>query len=64
MATRAAKGEPVDWRAAFRRAMSRALQMAGGAALYAFTGFLALALISFAWPRRGTPPRPAMEATG
>ena len=47
MATRAAKGEPVDWRAAFRRAMSRALQMAGGAALYAFTGFLALALISY-----------------
>ena len=25
---------------------------------------LALALLCFAWPRRGTPPRPAMEATG
>ena len=47
MATRAAKAEPVDWRAAFRRAMSRALQMTGGAALYLFTAFLALALISY-----------------
>ena len=47
MATRAAKAEPVDWRAAFRRAMSRALQMAGGVTLYAVTGFLALALVSY-----------------
>jgi S-DNA-T family DNA segregation ATPase FtsK/SpoIIIE len=47
MATRAAKAEPVDWRAAFRRAASRALQMTGGALLYAFTAFLALALVSY-----------------
>jgi len=47
MATRAAKPQPADWRAAFRRSLARALQLAGGAALFLATGFLALALISY-----------------
>ncbi len=47
MATRAVKAQPADWRAAFRRALRRALQMTGGALLYALTGFLALALVSY-----------------
>ncbi len=47
MATRAAKAEPVDWRAAFRRAAARALQVTGSVLLYAFTAFLLLALFSY-----------------
>ena len=47
MATRAAKPEPVDWRAAFRRSAARALQLAGAVALYFATGFLTLALVSY-----------------
>ncbi|MXO60809.1 DNA translocase FtsK [Altererythrobacter salegens] len=46
MATRA-KAQPVDWRAAFRRAAARALQMTGSVLLYAFTVFLLLALFSY-----------------
>ena len=47
MATRAAKAEPADWRAAFRRSLARALQISGSAALYLATGFLGLALVSY-----------------
>jgi S-DNA-T family DNA segregation ATPase FtsK/SpoIIIE len=47
MATRAAKAQPADWRAAFRRSLTRALQMGGAVALFCATGFLALALISY-----------------
>ena len=47
MATRAAKAQPADWRAAFRRSLARALQLTGAVALYLATGFLALALISY-----------------
>jgi S-DNA-T family DNA segregation ATPase FtsK/SpoIIIE len=47
MATRAAKAEPADWRAAFRRSLARALQITGSAALYLASGFLGLALLSY-----------------
>ena len=47
MATRAAKGEPADWRAAFRRSAARALQLAGAVMLYFASGFLFLALVSY-----------------
>jgi hypothetical protein len=33
MATRAARPEPADWRAAFRRSLARALQLGGAVAL-------------------------------
>src|SRR6478735_1004831 len=47
MATRAAKPEPADWRAAFRRSMARALQLTSAVALYFASGFLFLALVSY-----------------
>lgn len=48
MASRAiGKGPPVDWRAAFRRSMRRALQLAGAATLGGLAVFLALALASY-----------------
>ncbi len=48
MATRAApKGYPADWRAAFRRSLSRASQLVGAGALFACMAFLALALVSY-----------------
>jgi S-DNA-T family DNA segregation ATPase FtsK/SpoIIIE len=47
MATRAARPEPADWRAAFRRSLARALQLGGAVALYFATGFLGLALVSY-----------------
>ena len=46
MATRAAK-QTADWRAAFRRSLTRSLQLAGAALLFALTLFLALALVSY-----------------
>ncbi|GGD60231.1 DNA translocase FtsK [Erythrobacter arachoides] len=46
MASRAAR--PVaDWKAAFRRSLARSAQLAGATLLYAFTLFLALALVSY-----------------
>ena len=50
MATRAARPEPADWRAAFRRSLARALQLGGAVALYFATGFLGLALVSYHQP--------------
>ena len=48
MATRAmTRQPPVDWRAAFRRSMARAGQLAGAALLFAAMAFLALALVSY-----------------
>ncbi|MBD3729077.1 MAG: DNA translocase FtsK 4TM domain-containing protein [Sphingomonadales bacterium] len=48
MASRAiGKAPPLDWRAAFRRAMRRALEMAGAAVLLAAAIYLALALVSY-----------------
>jgi len=48
MATRAAsRAEPVDWRAAFRRSLRRALQMTGAVLLGGALVFLALALASY-----------------
>ncbi len=47
MATRAAKAQPADWRAAFRRSLARALQLGGAVVLYFATGFLGLALLSY-----------------
>ncbi|RPF71589.1 FtsK/SpoIIIE family DNA translocase [Aurantiacibacter spongiae] len=46
MATRAASQAP-DWRAAFRRSLARALQLTGASVLFAFTVFLAIALMSY-----------------
>ena len=46
MASRAAKPN-ADWRAAFRRSLSRSAQLTGAVLLFAFTVFLALALISY-----------------
>ncbi|MEL1252038.1 FtsK/SpoIIIE family DNA translocase [Aurantiacibacter gilvus] len=46
MATRAAK-QGADWRAAFRRSLARSAQLTGAVLLFAFTVFLALALISY-----------------
>jgi S-DNA-T family DNA segregation ATPase FtsK/SpoIIIE len=48
MATRAiARPEPADWRAAFRRSLARAGQLAGACVLGLATAFLALALLSY-----------------
>ncbi len=48
MATRAmSRQPPADWRAAFRRSMARAGQLAGAALLFAAMLFLALALASY-----------------
>ena len=48
MASRAlARGEPVDWRATFRRAARRALQLSGAVVLTAVLIFLALSLASY-----------------
>ena len=48
MATRAmSKKGATDWRAAFRRSMRRAAQMAGGGALFVLMLFLALAMASY-----------------
>jgi S-DNA-T family DNA segregation ATPase FtsK/SpoIIIE len=48
MATRAiGKAPAADWRAAFRRSLRRAAQMAGAAALFGAMLFLALALASY-----------------
>src|SRR5690606_42078560 len=48
MATRAiARPEPADWRAAFRRSLARAGQLAGACVLGLATLFLALALASY-----------------
>jgi S-DNA-T family DNA segregation ATPase FtsK/SpoIIIE len=48
MATRAiARPEPADWRAAFRRSLARAGQLAGACVLGLATLFLALALLSY-----------------
>ncbi len=46
MATRAAK-QGADWRAAFRRSLARSAQLTGAVLLFAFTAFLALALVSY-----------------
>ena len=49
MATRAIGKPPAtDWRAAFRRSMRRAGQMAGAAGLFGAMLFLGLALASYA----------------
>ena len=42
-----ARPQPADWRAAFRRSLARAGQMAGAGLLFALMGFLALALVSY-----------------
>jgi S-DNA-T family DNA segregation ATPase FtsK/SpoIIIE len=48
MASRAmTRAQPADWRAAFRRSLTRAGQLAGAVVLGAATVFLALALISY-----------------
>src|SRR5690349_8254251 len=48
MASRAMTGAaPVDWRAAFRRSLARAGQLAGAVTLSLFMIFLALALVSY-----------------
>ena len=46
MATRAANSG-ADWKAAFRRSLARSAQLAGAALLFAFTAFLAIALVSY-----------------
>lgn len=46
MASRAGKSGNADWGAAFRRSISRVAQIGGALALFAFTAFLAIALIS------------------
>jgi len=48
MASRAiGKSPPADWRAAFRRSLRRALQLAGAVALAGLMVFLALSLLSY-----------------
>ena len=42
-----ARAQPADWRAAFRRSLARAGQLAGAAVLGVATLFLALALVSY-----------------
>ncbi|GAA0267411.1 hypothetical protein GCM10009127_03860 [Alteraurantiacibacter aestuarii] len=50
MASRARNSsQNADWRAAFRRSLSRALQMSGAVILFASTAFLTLALVSFSY---------------
>ena len=46
MATRAAK-PTADWKAAFRHSLARSVQLALSVALFAFTAFLALSLLSY-----------------
>jgi len=46
MATRATK-QPADWKAAFRHSLARSVQLTASVALFAFTGFLAIALLSY-----------------
>ncbi len=46
MASRAAK-QNADWRAAFRRSLARSAQLTGAVLLFAFTAFLAIALVSY-----------------
>ena len=46
MATRATKPN-ADWRAAFRRSLARSAQLTGAVLLFAFTAFLAIALVSY-----------------
>ena len=61
MATRAAGKSPTtDWRAAFRRSLRRAAQMAGAGVLLAALVFLALALVSYTQ----TDPSPSTAAAG
>ncbi len=61
MATRAVgKAQQVDWKAAFRRSMRRALQMAGAGVLFGATLFLGLALASYTQ----TDPSPSTAASG
>ena len=48
MASRAmTRAQPADWRAAFRRSLARAGQLAGAGILGVGTIFLALALVSY-----------------
>jgi len=47
MATRTAKSQGADWRAAFRRSLTRSAQLTGAVALFAFTLFLAISLVSY-----------------
>ena len=47
MATRAAKAQPADWRAAFRASARRALQLTGATVLFLLMLFLALSLVSY-----------------
>ena len=47
MASRAANSAPTDWRAAFRRSLSRAIQLTGGALMFGFSAFLVVALLSY-----------------
>ncbi len=58
MATRAA-AKP-DWRAAFRRSLSRALHIGGATTLFAIMLFLALSLVSYTQ----TDPSPSTAASG
>ena len=61
MATRAVGKSPAtDWRAALRRSMRRAAQMAGALVLFAATVFLTLALVSYTQ----TDPSPSTAAAG
>ena len=46
MASKAAK-QPADWKAAFRHSLARSAQLAGAVALFAFTAFLAVAMLSY-----------------
>ncbi|MGC1271051.1 MAG: DNA translocase FtsK 4TM domain-containing protein, partial [Croceibacterium sp.] len=59
MASRATpRPQPADWRAAFRRSLARAVQLAGAGLLFALMAFLALALVSYAQ----TDPAPSTAA--
>ncbi|BBC71166.1 DNA translocase FtsK [Altererythrobacter sp. B11] len=61
MASRAiARSQPTDWRAAFRRSLARAMQLAGGALLFAGMIFLAVSLITYTQ----TDPSPSTAAGG
>ena len=61
MATRAAGKSPTtDWRAAFRRSLRRAAQMAGAGVLLGCAVFLTLALVSYTQ----TDPSPSTAAAG
>ncbi|MBB5732199.1 S-DNA-T family DNA segregation ATPase FtsK/SpoIIIE [Altererythrobacter atlanticus] len=54
------RGQPADWRAAFRRSLARAAQLTGAVVLFATMGFLALALVSYTQ----TDPAPSTAAGG